>query len=269
MAAYSRQRVTTLESYDCTRQAPGIHWNRSPRGGTDQGSIGWVFGVAFGSDSRRLVMSNNSSVEIWEARMHVRVAQIENREMSWAIAFSRDGRRLAGESQGHSVRLWKVEAGRGWLIATRSRSWAGRVELRASAFPWLADGPGMEMPRMSHNANLAFADFDAEGRFLATAGSDGTARVWDVASQGEVARIGHDVRAVAFSPDGLWLATGDASGMVSRRWPPNPYRIVGEAIMLSEPGVRTEFADFSSDGRWVATARDDRTARIFQVNTCA
>jgi WD40 repeat protein len=51
--------------------------------------------------------------------------------------------------------------------------------------------------------------FSPDGRLLATASDDGSARVWEWAGGQERARVTHDeaVRGVAFSPDGGLLAT--------------------------------------------------------------
>jgi WD40 repeat protein len=58
------------------------------------------------------------------------------------------------------------------------------------------------------------AAFSSDGNWLATAGFDGTTRLWDLSAENpaEAAVLlrGHSgsVRAVAISPDGRWLITG-------------------------------------------------------------
>jgi WD40 repeat protein len=62
--------------------------------------------------------------------------------------------------------------------------------------------------------------FSPDGRFVATASDDETARVWETATGKEVYTLsGHEgpVRCVAFSPDGKRLATGSDDG-TARLW---------------------------------------------------
>src|SRR5262249_24706122 len=74
-----------------------------------------------------------------------------------------------------------------------------------------------------HSAGVYDVIFSPDGKRLATASLDGTAKVWDAASGKEVLTLhqaaqagdsASDVRSVAFSPDGRRLATSGRDGAV-------------------------------------------------------
>src|SRR5262249_34678420 len=57
----------------------------------------------------------------------------------------------------------------------------------------------------------------ARGRLLATAAADGTIRLWEVKTRRGVKdfeRQSAAIRALAFSPDGKWVAAGSSQGLV-------------------------------------------------------
>ncbi len=95
----------------------------------------------------------------------------------------------------------------------------------------------------AHTGSVLGVAFSPDGTRLATAGSDGTARIWDVMT-GEVLHIlaGHTdwVRAVAFSPDGTQLATAGDDG-TARIWDAD----AGQSDLLMASFTRTSTASWS------------------------
>jgi streptogramin lyase len=108
--------------------------------------------------------------------------------------------------------------------------------------------------------------FSPDGRLLATASTDKTARLWDPAT-GECVRTltGHatGLRGVAFSPDGRLLATA-STGKTARLWDP----ATGECLRLLTGHAEAVYGvAFSPDGRLFATASMDRTAKLWDPAT--
>jgi hypothetical protein len=108
--------------------------------------------------------------------------------------------------------------------------------------------------------------WSADGARLATAASDGTARVWDARTGREALALrghGGPVYSVAWSPDGARLATGSGVGTV-RIW---DARTGQEALALRGHGGPVTSVSWSPDGARLATASIDGTARVWDART--
>ncbi|PJF47708.1 MAG: hypothetical protein D6709_04255 [Chloroflexi bacterium] len=115
-----------------------------------------------------------------------------------------------------------------------------------------------------HPAAVADARFSSDGRYLLTAGRDGVARLWDIAS-GEVitALRGHlgQVTRVAFSPTGGQIATA-STDRTARIWNLGTGRII--TVLAGHTGIVNDVA-FSPNGELLVTGSADRTVRVWDL----
>ncbi|MBO0786728.1 MAG: hypothetical protein J2P33_11720, partial [Actinobacteria bacterium] len=153
-----------------------------------------------------------------------------------AVAFSPDGKTLATASASYSPRTGSARL---WRVATRQQvaKLLGARQVTAVAFS------------------------PASARVLATAGADGTARLWDVGAGHHIRQVrqfrpGRPSRltAIALSPGGRLLATAGADGW-ARLWDVAAGRPAG-SFRASRAGAVTGVA-FSPNGKLLATAGAD------------
>jgi WD40 repeat protein len=174
-----------------------------------------------------------------------------------SVAYSPEGRQIAGGSDAGKVYVWDTETGETLAVM---------------------EGEGSTVRSVAYSP---------DGRYIASGSCDCTIRVWDggsgggFACDGGVQNFGHrtlcprDVEnggdlatswmenriagAIAYSPDGRRIAKGSSGGTISVR----DARSGAKVSRLRGHAAAVRSVSFSPDGRLIASGSDDNTVRVW------
>jgi WD40 repeat protein len=222
--------------------------------------------IAFRPGERIVAIADSEKVTLWNPILGGKVPypeKFEHRELN-GIAFSSDGSLLATASEDRTVRVWDINTGEVRYVLKGHTKGVNRV---------------------------AFSPNPRERMLLATAGADGMVKKWrlDKNTRDDNVTVGErsfkvksvspfspdtdahagEVLALAFSPDGEFLASG-GEDKTAKVWNVNTGRLTG--TFPDHKGAVSDIAfsgELKADGGaspkyFMATASGDDTVRVWQ-----
>jgi WD40 repeat protein len=261
-----------------------------------RGHRGTVYGVAFSPDGTRLASSGgDDTVRVWDVRTHTQFGRPLQGHTSavGGVAFSPDGTTLVSASADDTVRVWDVRTHtqfgrplRGHTRAVRGVAFSTDGTTLASAGYdttvrlWeVHRRKPLDDPLPGHIGpvnGVAFRAVRPAGTtsphetMLASAGDDGTVRLWNAQKHtrlGQVGqvRVGHTdyVNSAVFSPGGKLILTA-SNDQTAQVWD----AATGRSLQtLKGHTDYVNSAVFSRDGKLILTASADQTARVWDAAT--
>jgi WD40 repeat protein/serine/threonine protein kinase len=254
-----------------------------------------VFSLGYDRSGRFLVSSGDESpqpgiakLKVWDLETKQEAFPVEafqTDERLFSVAFSRDNRWLVGGGNAKRLRVWEGKTGRKIgdlgqhaneitkLAFSPNGNYLASIGNDDVVKVW--DGTQLDRPqphpRLFHGACNGFTDsiaFSPDSNRLVVADDDDSAIIHDLGMADRSVKLskkGHRPLAMAFSPDGRWVATGGVDCAV-RLWDAQTGTLKHTLRSHIDQVTRLSFLK-RPEGVWLASGSRDGTVKLWDLQT--
>jgi len=191
---------------------------------------GRICAVAWSPDGKQIAYAEATYVRICDAKtFETQQILVGHRGRVTSIDWNHTNKRIASASLDGTVWIWSVDR----ALQLRAEQWSNNFS----------------QVLVGHESAVNAVAWRPDGKELATAGADGTIRLWSHGALKKVINVGVPVNCVAWSPDGSKIVSGD-DGQQVKVWNVDTTRLLFSGARLG----RVTGVAYSGDGQRFAAS---------------